>query len=71
MGTSYSKSYSLSFMYGVRPARTNTEEICDRVHALNESMQMQLKEADRRYMELCECHERHKEQCSGCNRCSP
>ena len=43
---------SPSFMPGAGPAGTDPESIRDQVHALNESVQRQLEEADRRYMEL-------------------
>ena len=52
MGTTYSKSYSLGFVSGVGPAGTEVEDIHDRVHTLNESVQRQLEEAVRRCMEL-------------------
>ena len=64
METSYSKSYSPDFVSRAGPARTDLESIRDQVHALNESVQRQLEEADWRYMELYECHERDKQQCS-------
>ena len=48
-------------MSGVRPDGTDVEDIRDRVHALNESMQKQLEKANRRYMELYERHEKDKE----------
>ena len=61
MGTFYSRSYSLGSMSGVGPAGTDLESICDQVHALNESMQRQLEEANLRYIELYERHERDKQ----------
>ena len=39
MGTSYSRSYSPSSMSGVRPTGIDAEDIHDRVHVLNESVQ--------------------------------
>ena len=45
-------------MSGVGLVETDLESIHDQVHAMNESVQRQLEEADRRYMELCEHHER-------------
>ena len=62
MGTSYNRSYSSSFVFGAGPAGTDAEDIRDHVHALDELVQRQLKEADMRYMELYERHERDKEQ---------
>ena len=62
METVYSRSYSPGSISGARPVGTDVEDIHDRVHALNESMQKQLEEVDRRYMELYEWHERDKEQ---------
>ena len=56
MGASYSKSYSLGSVSRAGPVGTDPEFIRDQVHALNELVQRQLKEADRRYMELYECH---------------
>ena len=38
------------------------EDIRDQVYALNESVQRQLKEADRKYMELQDQHKKEKEQ---------
>ena len=58
MGTSYSKSYSPGSVSGARPAGTDPEFICDQVHVLNESVQRQFEETDRRYMELYQRHER-------------
>ena len=49
-------------MSRARPARINADDIHNRVHALNKSVQRQLKDANRRYMELYEWHERDKEQ---------
>ena len=46
MGTSYSRSYSPGSVSGAGSG------ICDQVHALNELVQRQLEEADRRYVEL-------------------
>ena len=60
MGTTYSRSYSLASVSGTRFAGTDVEEIHDRVHALNESVQRQLKEPDRSYIE--QRHEKEKEQ---------
>ena len=62
MGTSYSRSYSPSSAFETRLARTDPKSIRNQVHALNESVQRQLEEADWRYMELYECHERDKQQ---------
>ena len=62
MGTTYNRSHSSTSVSRVEPAGTNVENIHDRVHALNESVQRQLEEADRRYMELYELHEKDKEQ---------
>ena len=42
--------------------RGDFAQIHDRVHALNESAQKQLEEADKRYMKLYEWHERDMEQ---------
>ena len=64
MGTSYSRSYSPSSVFGAGPAGTDSESIRDRIHALNESIKKQLEEADWRYMELYKCHERDKQQWS-------
>ena len=61
MGTTYSRSYSPAFVYGAGLAGTNVEVIHGRVYALNESVQRQLEEADKWYMELQEWHEREKE----------
>ena len=60
MGTTYNRSYSPTSEVG--PARTNMEDLCDRVNALNESVQKQLEEAYRRYMELHERHEKENEE---------
>ena len=49
-------------MLGARLPGTDTEDICGQVYALNESVQRQLEQADRRYIELYERHERNKEQ---------
>ena len=49
------------FVFRLGCVKGNSEDIHDRLHALNESVQRQLKEADRRYMELYERHERDKE----------
>ena len=61
MGATYSRSYSPGFVFGARPARNYTEDIRDWVHALNESMQRQLEEADKRHMEMNQQHKRDKE----------
>ena len=42
-------------------AGLDVKDIRDRVYALNEFMQRQLEEANRRYMELYEWHENDKE----------
>ena len=39
METAYSSSYSPTFMFGARSTGVDMEDIWDRVHALNESMQ--------------------------------
>ena len=44
------------------PVRSDPKAIHDQVHALNESVQRQLEEANRRYMELYQCHERDTQQ---------
>ena len=62
MGTSYSRSYSPSFVPGAGPAGTNSESIRDQVYALNELVQRQLEEVDKRYMELYQCHKRDTQQ---------
>ena len=62
MGTSYSRSYSLGSVSRVGPVGTDLKPIRDHVHALNESAQRQLDEADRKYIELYECHKRDKQQ---------
>ena len=62
MGTTYSRSYSPDSMAGVGLAKTDVEDIRDRVHAVNELMQQQLEEADKRYMLLYEQYKRDKEQ---------
>ena len=62
MEISYSKSYSPSSLSRAGTVGIDIKDIGDRVHALNESVQRQLEEADRRYMELYEHHERDKEQ---------
>ena len=49
MGVSYNMSYSPSSVSG---AEIDANDIHDQVHALNESVQRQLEEPDRRYMEL-------------------
>ena len=49
-------------MSRVGPNSTDVEDIRDRVHALNESVQRQLEEADKRYIELQEWHKKEKEQ---------
>ena len=58
METSYIRSYSPNYVSGVGLARIDPESICDQVHALNELVQRQLEEADRRYMKLYQRHER-------------
>ena len=62
MGTTYNRSYSPASMSGVGPISMDVEDIRDLVHILNQSMQRQVKEADQRYMELQEWHEKAKEQ---------
>ena len=62
MGTSYSRSYSLGSVFKARFVRINAENIRGQVHALNESVQRQLEEANKRYMELYVCYKRDKEQ---------
>ena len=62
METSYSRLYFLGSVSGAGPAGTDMEFIHDQVHALNKSVQRQLEEANRRYMELYERHERDKQQ---------
>ena len=64
MEASYSRSYSLSSVSRAERAGTDPESIHDQVHALNESVQRQLEEGDRRYMKLYERHERDKQQWS-------
>ena len=49
-----------AFVSRVGPAGTDPESIHNQVHALNESVQRQLEEADRRYIELCKRDERDK-----------
>ena len=44
MGTIYSRSHSPASVSGAGPARTDVEDICDLVHALNKSVKRQLKE---------------------------
>ena len=58
MGTSYSRSYTPGSIYGAKLTGTDSESIHDQIHALNELVQTQLEEADKRYMELCQHHER-------------
>ena len=58
MGISYSRSYSPGSVSGAGPAGIDPKAICDQIHALNELVQRQLKEVDRRYMELYQRHER-------------
>ena len=41
-------------MSGAGLTGIDVEDICDQVHALNESVQKQLEEVDMRYMELHE-----------------
>ena len=48
-------------MFKARVAGIDAEDIRDQVHTLNELVQRQLKEADKRYMELYERHEKDKE----------
>ena len=62
MGTTYSRSYSLVFIFGAGPTGTNVEDIHDRVHALNELVQKQLEEANMSYMELHKRHEKENKQ---------
>ena len=62
MRTSYKRSYSLDFVSEIGPTKTDVEDICDQVHALNESVQRQFKEVNKRYMDLYQRHERDKEQ---------
>ena len=62
MGLTYSRSYSPASVSEAGLASVDMEEIHDWVHALNESVQRQLEEADRSYMELQEQHAREKEQ---------
>ena len=62
MVTSYNRSYSASSVFGVEFAGTNLESIHNQVHALNEFVQKLLEEADKRYMELYQCHERDTQQ---------
>ena len=62
IGTTYNRLYSPISISGARPVGTDVVDIRDQVYALNESVQKQLKEADRRYMELHERHEKEKEQ---------
>ena len=52
IGTSYNKLYSPGFVFGARSAEIDLESIRDQVNALNELVQRQLEEVDRRYMEL-------------------
>ena len=47
MATSHNMLYSLGSVSKARPVGTKLESIRDQVHALNESMQRQLEEADR------------------------
>ena len=47
-------------MSRARPVGTDVEDIHDRVYALNESVQKQLEEVDKRYMELHEWDEKKK-----------
>ena len=51
MWTSYSRSYSPSFMFGVGPVGIDVQDICDRVHVLNELVQRHLKVANKIYIE--------------------
>ena len=62
MGTTYSRSCSPASISGVGLASIDVEDLRNRVHALNESVQRQLEEANRSYMELQEQHEREKKQ---------
>ena len=62
MGTICSRSYSLAAVFGAGPVGTDVEDIRDQVHALNELVQKQHEEANRRYIELYERHEKEKEQ---------
>ena len=62
MGTFYSKSYFSGSVSGVGPAETDSKSIRDQVHRKNDSVQRQLEEADTRYIELYERHERDKQQ---------
>ena len=54
METTYNRSYSLASLFEAGLVRIDVEDILDWVHALNESVQKQLEELDRRYMELYE-----------------
>ena len=47
MGTSYSRSHSLTSVSGAGPVGIDPESIRNQVHALNKSVQRQLEEADR------------------------
>ena len=60
MGTSYRKIYSPNSVSKVGAVETDAKDIRGQVYALNESVQRQLEEADRRYMELYECHKKDK-----------
>ena len=51
-------------MSGAGSVNTNVENICDQVHALNESLQKQLEEINKKYIELQEQQEKEKEQWS-------
>ena len=62
IGTAYSRSHSPASISGARPVEIDMKDIRDQVYILNESVQRQLEEADRRYMELYERHKRDKEQ---------
>ena len=62
MWTSYSRSYSLGSISGTGPAGIDADDIHYQAHVLNKSVQRQLEEADRKYIELYWRHEKDKGQ---------
>ena len=52
----------IASMSGAGSASTDVGDICDRVLALNESVQRQLEEVNKRYIELQERHKKEKEK---------
>ena len=62
METAYSRSYSPCSVSRTGSAGTDVEDIRHWVHGLNELVQKQLEDTNRRYIELYERHEKDKEQ---------